>query len=191
MKRAQIRQLAELAEATRDADLMAKAIRLLLEELDRPEAMPLFQQPAVRLAEISLAGLDNTLDNLPALLVKQPAVEVVEKQDLFDVPTSVANALAAWRRAFGDAWRSNSEAFGYHQHRDAMHEQINSWLDLAVEADQDPGMTIRYKAKTFWERVRMLKPDGYRVEHRTRDCGTYHVKEHRVLEVPKLRGGDA
>ena len=46
------------------------------------------------------------------------------------------------------------------------------------------------KAKIFWERARMLKIDGYRIEHRVRDCGTYHVNEHRVLEVPKMFGGN-
>ncbi|MFZ9334404.1 MAG: hypothetical protein ACO248_00855 [Burkholderiaceae bacterium] len=199
MNRNHTRQLAELALATRDTDLLAKACQQLLAEIDMPVTLPLFQQPALAAAD-QVAALDRALDNLPPVVYHQAPVQrievgttpvaVIEKDTGFGVDVSVKTVLQQWRTAFGDAWRSNSEAFGFHQHREAHLAQINAWLDLAVEADANPKMSMRMKAKIFWERARMLKIDGYRIEHRVRDCGTYHVNEHRVLEVPKMFGGN-
>jgi len=193
MNRTHTRQLAELALATRDADLLAKACQQLLAEIDQPANLPLWQQPAI-LAADNVAELDRALDNLPPVVYHQAPVQriemgskpvaVVEKDTAFDMVTCINAALNAWREAFGDAWRTNSEAIGAHQHRDAGLLQLHSWVEQAVEAT--PDMKSRTKMRIFWERVRMVKPDGYRIEHRVRDCGTYHVNERRVLQVPRM-----
>ena len=193
MNRNHTRQLAELALATRDTDLLAKACQQLLAEIDMPVTLPLFQQPALAAAD-HVAALDRALDNLPPVVYHQAPVQrievgttpvaVIEKDTAFDAVSAIPAALRAWREAFGDAWRTNSEAVGAHQHHLAYLAQVHSFVDLAVEAT--PDMKSRTKMRIFWERVRMVKPDGFRIEHRVRDCGTYQVNERRVLMVPRM-----
>jgi hypothetical protein len=178
MNRNHTRQLAELALATRDTDLLAKACQQLLAEIDMPVTLPLFQQPALAAAD-QVAALDRALDNLPPVVYHQAPVQRVEvdyTQDWY-----LNNALRAWCKAFGDAWRTNSEAVGAHQHVEAMHAQLHTFVQGAVQAGDD--VPARTRMRLFWALCKVKPVEGYRVEHRQRDMGGYRINEHRVIEV--------
>lgn len=177
MNKTQTRQLAELAIATRDADLLTKACQLLLAEADKPEALPLWSQPIMATTD-GAATLHQALDNLPPLVVKQPPVQRVERGS-FTPDWHLGAAVRAWRHAFQDAWRTNSEAIGAHQHVNAYNAQLHTFVRGAVEAGED--MPARTAMRLFWSLAKVKPVAGYRIEHRQRDMGGYTVNEHRIL----------
>lgn len=193
MNRDQINQLAQLALATRDPDLMAKAVQELM-ATKQAEALPLFQpQPAIHEAGVSAASLAAALDNLPPLVAKQEDVQRVELEAV--VPKADSNiwakgpeyiaALACeeWYELYGRRWMTNTAAFG----ANAPYAATKLGMRVRYLARSKPGMSQRTLGKLFWERIEQIKPKGWLVQERVRMCSGYTVTEHSIVPT----GGQA
>lgn len=188
MNRDQMTQLAQLALVTRDPDLLAKAVQELL-AAKQAEPLPLFDapQPAISDAGVSAKQLAAALDNLPPLVAKQPPVErveleaVVPKADLkaWDkTPEAIAGqACKMWHNMYGARWMSNTSAFGANAPWVAMN--LRSVIVQLIGADQD--VSMRAIGKAFWERIEAIKPKGWLVQERIRQCDGYTVTEHSIV----------
>lgn len=173
MNRTQIRQLAELAKATADAALMTRALDLLLAEMDKPAAMPLFQQPAMRV--VDEAPLAAALDNLPPAVEAKPQPGRMTRKQL-------AVAIAEeWTRLFGDSWMRNTDAFG--AKRKPNTERLRDLVLDLVDADEET--SAREIGKRLWDRMRAHHPVGFDMQTKERqpvssDVG-YPIQLHRIV----------
>ncbi len=187
MNRDQMMQLAQLALVTRDPDLMAKAVQELM-AARQPEPLPLFDapQPAVADAGVSAASLAAALDNLPPLVAKQAPVQRVElevvvpkaEQHAWDkTPEAIAGqACQLWHKLYGGRWMSNTAAFGANAPWVAMN--LRSVIVQLTGDKQD--VSMRTLGKLFWERIEQIKPKGWLVQERIRQCDGYSVTEHSI-----------
>ncbi|NCX93056.1 MAG: hypothetical protein EBX40_00050 [Gammaproteobacteria bacterium] len=188
MNRDQMMQLAQLALVTRDPDLMAKAVQELM-AARQPEPLPLFDapQPAVSDAGVSAASLAAALDNLPPLVAKQAPVQRVELEAIVPkaskvlpdlTPESIAGqACKLWHKLYGARWMSNTAAFGANAPWVAMN--LRDIIDCLTAAT--PDMSQRAIGKVFWERIEQIKPKGWLVQERIRQCDGYSVTEHSIV----------
>jgi hypothetical protein len=187
MNRDQMMQLAKLALVTRDPDLMAKAVQELM-AAKQPEPLPLFDapQPAVSDAGVSADSLAAALDNLPPIVAKQAPVQRVEleavvpkaEQHAWDkTPEAIAGqACQLWHKMYGHRWMTNTGAFGANAPWVAMN--LRSVIVQLIGANQD--VSMRAIGKLFWERIEKIKPKGWLVQERIRQCDGYTVTEHSI-----------
>ena len=189
MNRTHTRQLAELALATRDADLLAKACQQLLAEIDQPVTLPLWQQPAIVAAD-HVAELDRALDNLPPVVYHQAPVQRVEveetapkaSQALLTSYNVAWNVCKLWHEAYGSRWVSNTAAFG--KHRQMAKAGNLRWMIVEL-VKPNPDMSQRAIGKMLWQRIEQLQPQGWLVQERVRRCSGYSVIEHSIVPAGK------